>query len=149
VTLSGALLAERSSEYHHPMSTPTPTPAAGWYPDPASGRMRYWDGAIWTEHFQPLTSPPLPAPMLAPKPITNTPAAFALACGIVGFLVTGIPLVGIFIGGPIDIVAIICGIWGLNRTISIGRTGTAPAIIGIVLAGISLLSIPFGAGTIW
>jgi len=102
---------------------------------------------MWTEHFQ-VPPPPTPAPANA-TPVTNMPAAFALAAGIVGFLVTGIPLVGIFIGGPIDIVAIICGIWGLNRTISIGRTGTGPAIIGIVLAGISLLSIPFGAGTAW
>jgi hypothetical protein len=27
---------------------------AGWYPDPAPqtlpGRLRYWDGAAWTEH---------------------------------------------------------------------------------------------------
>lgn len=107
--------------------------------------MRYWDGAVWTEHFQV----PPPPPVMVPAQVTNMPAAFALAAGIVGFVVTGIPLVGVFIGGPIDIVAIICGIWGLNRTITVGRTGTAPAIIGIVLAGISLLSIPFGAGTIW
>lgn len=32
---------------------PTPTVAAGWYPDPAgSPRSRWWDGTQWTEHFQ-------------------------------------------------------------------------------------------------
>jgi uncharacterized RDD family membrane protein YckC len=41
---------------------------AGWYPDPAPqtlpGRLRYWDGAAWTEHVhdpQPVPQPPQPA----------------------------------------------------------------------------------------
>ena len=34
------------------MTTP-PTPA-GWYPDPErAGDLRYWDGALWTEHRSP------------------------------------------------------------------------------------------------
>lgn len=42
-----------------PVSSPTlgamTTPAAGWYPDPSgdSSKLRYWDGANWTEHFAP------------------------------------------------------------------------------------------------
>jgi len=30
-------------------SLPTPTPVAGWYPDPTSRhQLRYWDGTMWT-----------------------------------------------------------------------------------------------------
>ncbi|NNE74055.1 MAG: DUF2510 domain-containing protein [Acidimicrobiales bacterium] len=30
------------------------TPDAGWYPDPLQpGRLRWWDGSAWTEHFAP------------------------------------------------------------------------------------------------
>ena len=43
---------------------------AGWYPDPSAqtlpGRLRYWDGAQWTEHVhdpqpQPQSQPPAPS----------------------------------------------------------------------------------------
>ncbi|MFD5864345.1 DUF2510 domain-containing protein [Agromyces sp. NPDC127015] len=40
------------------MSTPTTTAApAGWYDD-GSGRLRWWNGAQWTEHFAPPPAPP-------------------------------------------------------------------------------------------
>ena len=33
---------------------PSPTPSPGWYADPGGGeRLRYWDGAAWTEHTSP------------------------------------------------------------------------------------------------
>ncbi|MBI5090345.1 MAG: DUF2510 domain-containing protein, partial [Actinobacteria bacterium] len=35
-------------------------PSAGWYPDPAGPGSRYWDGARWTEHTQPLPGTPGP-----------------------------------------------------------------------------------------
>jgi uncharacterized RDD family membrane protein YckC len=52
-------------------------PPAGWYPDPAPdtapGRLRYWDGARWTEHLHdPAPQPPVPP---APQPQHTDPAA--------------------------------------------------------------------------
>ena len=47
---------------------------AGWYPDPAPqtapGRLRYWDGAGWTEHLHDPQPPAYPAahPQVAPQP---------------------------------------------------------------------------------
>jgi uncharacterized RDD family membrane protein YckC len=46
----------------------TQTPAAGWYPDPdpastdQPGRLRYWDGAAWTEQVQAPAPQPMPYP---------------------------------------------------------------------------------------
>ena len=41
------------------MTATRPSAGAGWYPDPAApGRIRYWDGRVWTE--QSLEAPPQP-----------------------------------------------------------------------------------------
>jgi len=69
--------------------TDTPTPIAGWYPDPAGrGRIQWWDGSQWTEHFaepaaQPSQQPSAPAspaygeasPGYAPAAYTPQPYA--------------------------------------------------------------------------
>lgn len=46
----------------------TQTPA-GWYRDP-EGAVRWWDGAVWTDHVQP-AEPPAPA---SPPPPAQPPA---------------------------------------------------------------------------
>ncbi len=37
-----------------------PTPPPGWYPEQASGPLRWWDGSRWTEwrHMPPPPAPP-------------------------------------------------------------------------------------------
>lgn len=54
------------------MSTPTPLPPEGWYPDPdpaGTGRLRWWNGTTWTQHTQPAAPvPPPPEPAAAPQP---------------------------------------------------------------------------------
>jgi uncharacterized RDD family membrane protein YckC len=53
-------------------------PPAGWYPDPAPqsapGRLRYWDGAQWTEHLHDPAPTPAPAPAPTPEPNPAAPA---------------------------------------------------------------------------
>lgn len=49
-------------------------PPAGWYPDPAPetvpGRLRYWDGARWTEHLHD-PAPQPPAVPASPEPVSG------------------------------------------------------------------------------
>lgn len=38
-----------------------PTPAPGWYPDPAmAGTQRYWTGEAWSDHVAPISPPSAP-----------------------------------------------------------------------------------------
>ncbi len=127
------------------MTTPA-TPAPGWYADPEHpGSQRYWDGNAWTQHRAPAA-----APAIVVQAVPGNPAAVAaLVLGICGFLAMGIPFfIGWFIGGPLDILAVVFGIVGIARAQAV-RVGLAPAIVGLVLAAVSLLTVPFGAGTIW
>ena len=46
--------AAGSTERTRTRKAGTPLPPADWYPDPRKvARLRYWDGATWTEHIAP------------------------------------------------------------------------------------------------
>ncbi|GAA3770567.1 hypothetical protein GCM10022240_23530 [Microbacterium kribbense] len=50
------------------MSTSSPQPPAGWYPDPqGDGNQRWWNGVAWADQTRPAPVPPPPAsPFAAP-----------------------------------------------------------------------------------
>lgn len=130
-----------------PPADPTPsTPGvpAGWYPDPASGRVRWWDGTAWTENFQHAGN------TAAPAGTGNGFATAALVLGIFGFVVTPIPLfIGLFLGGLPNLLAIVFGIVGIVRANRLGGKGMAMAVVGLVLGSLATIAIFFGAGTVW
>ena len=129
---------------------PTPSVAAGWYPDPSSGQQRWWDGSAWGPHQPPaLPGAPVPVAYATATTVKNSFATASLVLGIIGFFVTGIPLfIGFFFGGPLDILAIIFGIIGINRANKVG-VGMAASVVGLVLGSLAFIAIFFGAGTIW
>lgn len=53
------------------MGDPSPLPTPGWYPDPATGQQRYWDGAQWGPFAPPPPpqfAPPAPAGVVVTGP---------------------------------------------------------------------------------
>lgn len=74
------------------------TAVPGWYADPSGpGALRYWDGAAWTQHVQPVPAAPVaPAPTYPPQafpyyapavPAKNSKATSALVWGIVSIVI--------------------------------------------------------------
>jgi hypothetical protein len=114
--------------------------------------MRWWDGAHWTENFH---NPAVYAPS-APVYVSNAGASgngmatASLVLGIIGFVLMAIPLfIGLFLGGIPDLLAVICGIAGLNNAAAQRGVGKPMAVVGLVLGGVSILSAFLGAGTLW
>jgi hypothetical protein len=81
---------------------------------------------------------------------TNGYATASLVLAICGFFLMGIPFfIGWFLGGIPDMLAVVFGIVALNRPAPFNQVGRGKAIAGIIIAGISLLSVFIGAGSIW
>ena len=70
----------------------------------------------------------------------------ALVLGIIGFVLTPIPLsIGLTLGGTLDVLAVVFGIVRANKA----GVGKGTAVAGLVLGGLALLSTFAGAGTVW
>lgn len=123
-------------------------PRPGWYPfDPQ--RQRYWDGQAWADSYAPLAPQQTAVIAIQSRP-GNGPAIASLVLGIIGFLLTPIPLgIGLIFGGIPDTLAIILGITGLVTRPKYMGAGTGPAVAGLILGGLAFLTIFLGAGTIW
>lgn len=106
--------------------TPSSVPA-GWYPD-TQGRMRWWDGATWTEHFAPV------APVVGARPSNGTAIA-SMVLGITGFALS-LTIVLIVVALPMAVVGLILGMVGLSKSKQLGGVGRAQAWAGVILCGL-------------
>ncbi len=102
---------------------------AGWFADP-SGRLRWWDGQVWTEHTAAGYPTPYPAecptPLVGSQPGVNALAILALIGGF-------IPQLGV-VGLPLGLVA-------LRQMRASRQKGRIPAIIGITFGSLWSLGI--------
>jgi hypothetical protein len=106
--------------------------------------MRWWDGIKWTENFGHAI------PTFAPNAPGNSTAIASLVLGLVGVVVTAIPLfIGLIFGGIPDLLAVIFGIVGLINANKLNGKNMGFAIAGLILGAFGLLGILLGAGTIW
>jgi len=98
------------------MMAPMTDAAPGWFPDSnQQGRLRWWDGKVWTDHYhdQPATTPsgpPGPTPARGARP--GPPLAISIVLLVLGLVIAGA-------GG------IVVGV-SLFRTVTTGNTITVP-----------------------
>jgi TM2 domain-containing membrane protein YozV len=58
-----------------------PSTPAGWYPEPGTGHLRWWDGQRWGAYAPPQQ----PAMLVAQRPLKDTGIAYVLAIFLGGF----------------------------------------------------------------
>jgi hypothetical protein len=112
---------------------------AGWYPDPSGdpSKLRYWDGAQWTDQYQDMPAQPIQAQPIIAQPIIGAQPAPAVTENIYTQAPQQVPYTqaqpvyvqtasttnGYAIG------ALICGIIGFCGTIV---TSVAAIILGVI-----------------
>jgi hypothetical protein len=120
----------------------TQTPA-GWFPDPQQpGQQRYWDGAQWTAHTQPLAGPAAPVP-------TSSKATTSLILGILSLVscafFTGIPAKIMGRGAMKEIDASGGAIGGRGLAQGGFWTGLVGTIFGTCVVGFVVVVFAFGS----
>ena len=126
--------------------------SAGWYPTP-EGRLRYWDGRHWTEHFAPTyglqQTARAPSSPSAPRPVGRAPRGVAWWFGWGGLLVLALlgmassGVSGLFILSGIYVLVV--GVVALFRgQVTWARIRTRAAA-GIVTGGAIVLTMVGGA----
>jgi hypothetical protein len=138
---------------------------AGWYPDPTGdlSKIRYWDGAAWTEHtqstvnpelqnsaagttpyvaggapatLQPVYAPGQTVPVYATNPQVKDRSGMSVASLILGII--SIPCcVTVYVGALFGVLAIIFGALGIKSS----KRGMAVA--GIICGVVGLLLFAF------
>jgi hypothetical protein len=86
-----------------PIGAPAQATPAGWYPEPGTGRQRYWTGQEWGQYAPSTAAPPAgpPAPQQVPYYVTPNAGQGEFQGGLVitGYILAVlIPLVGLILG---------------------------------------------------
>jgi hypothetical protein len=123
--------------------TPSPSSAAGWYPDPElSGMERYFDGTLWTQQTRPAT------PDMVAK--TSSRKGWIIA----GSIAAGVVLVSLIAGVAISVnsgldptaaevdMAVEAGFWQVADQ---DGTGYAPLFTQVLTD----TAVPMADGTAW
>lgn len=129
---------ETMTDQHLPQA-PLQTFAAGWYNDPASGALRWWDGKAWGAYA--------PAPVPAPKPAATSTSQAGRGLGIaalsIGVVVVIVAMPFILATTPIGLfftlipgaLAIVFGAVSASQARKAGALsgmGTAGIVLGVV-----------------
>jgi hypothetical protein len=119
--------------------SPERTTTPGWYTDPGTGFVRWWNGHAFGVYQQTQMAP-----------AQNRRSTAALVLGICGLVLMQIPLfIGWFAGGIPALLAIAFGILGISRARQLGGNGLKTAMIGLILGTLSIVTALLGAGRIW
>jgi hypothetical protein len=127
------------------MSTPTPLPPAGWYPDPAQPavNLRYFDGYQWTGQVALRQGSPPPAGQgegFGASP--SDPVHWLLPTGRSGWSIAAgyVALFALLIW-PLGPVALLLGFKGLRVAERDGSHGRGRAIFAIVVGALSTIAL--------